>query len=154
MKADYKKNNPLLKTNYDTRSTVDNHDSIEVQKIKATIKAYDDAIKCVDKMYWDYYRKIQDLDNSSKHLTYYVLNYKIIYERKSQTYMENEYWAILAKERNKGERDAGAMSDSEYKISSFALDFLIPMFNSASDTLPAASLPEAIVKILQILPEP
>jgi hypothetical protein len=164
LKSDYQKANPLPNINYDTHSTIDNQTRYKAEQIKARTRAYDAAVSCVDTMYKKYQAKIMDLVNSASKLSGYIINYKATVEYiRDQAKMNTSFVIPNQMEENRGMKDAGGMSDTQYKMRSFALNVLIPIFDNAAKTNPYDSaditsdtdvLAKALEGIFKILPKP
>jgi len=135
-------------------STYNSRNLYRVEIITNRLRAYDYSIRCVDNLYKNYQNRIEKLVKKSLCLSNYIINYKVNIQKKNESYMINQFEGALMQEENRGMRDAGGMSNAEYKARSFALNFLIPLFDAASNKKPVETLPEAVAKILQLLPKP
>lgn len=154
LKSDFQRSNPLPYVNYDTHSTRTDQDRYRIEQIKAKVRAYDSAITCLDNMYKNYQNRIGNLVESASRLRNYVIYYKVNIQNKNESYMVNQFEGALIQEENRGMRDAGGMSNTEYQARSLALNVLIPMFDSAASKKPAESLSEALSLIFKLLPKP
>jgi hypothetical protein len=149
LKKEYAKTNPLPYTS-DTRSTMSDQAILRSGQIRQQLKSYDAAIQFANDLYWAQVRKSQELEGSSnaKKLFGFILVYNQNVLRNPETTIRTEILYRSQNERSRGERDAGGISNNEYRARNFALNILLPIFDSTKGTKPAESLPSALAKIL------
>jgi len=155
MKDEYQRNNPLLNVNYDTRSTMNNN-NFQNQLINAKLEMYDSAISFVQKLYKKQQRKSVEIVESSRYrkLNGYLASYNQYYVYgKSANEIARKLSTISIEESNRAVKDAGGMTPSQYKLRAFALEVLIPVFESAKKTRDPHNYAEAVAKIFRVLPK-
>ena len=155
MKAEYQRNNPLPNVNYDTRSTVNNN-NYQIQQIKAKLEVYDSAINFVQNLYQRLQQKSASIVESSRYrkLNGYLAGYNqyCVYGQSAND-IARKLSTISTEESNRAVMDAGGMSPAQYKLRAFALEVLIPVFESAKKTRDPQNYAEAVAKIFRILPK-
>lgn len=149
LRAEYVRNNPIPYSS-DTRSTMSDQVILRSGQIRQKIAAYDAAIRFASNLYAAQLNRSRELVESSnaKKLTGFVLVYNQNVLRKTEPQIRTDILYQGLNENNRGERDAGGISNNEYRARNFALNILLPIFDSTKGTKPAESLPSALAKIL------
>lgn len=152
LRAEYVRNNPIPYSS-DTRSTMSDQAILRSGQIRQTIAAYDAAIRFASNLYAAQLNRSGELVESSnaKKLTGFVIVYNQNVLRKTEQQIRTDILYQGQNESNRGERDAGGISNNEYRARNFALNILLPIFDSTKGTKPAESLPSALAKILSAL---
>ena len=137
----------------DTHSMMSNEAIMRSGQIRQTIAAYDAAIRFAGNYYDAQLKRSKELAESanSQKLFGFILTYNQNVLNKTEPQIRSGILYQGQNELNRGERDAGGISNVEFRAREFALGILLPIFDSTKGTKTVDNLPTAVAKILRAI---
>ncbi len=155
LKNEYQRQNPYPVINYDMHRTIPHEQEFRRQQINAQVELYNCAIQSAQELYDSQSGRMVGVIESAayRRLNGYLISYNQIYtNRRTPNQISSHLLSISTGESNRAIRDVGGMTPSEYKLRAFALEFLIPVFESAKRSRSAEGFHGAVANIFKFLP--